>query len=168
MENHFSWPPANDFSQISKSWQQVFTSYPGCHWKEKNCSRQEWKCNCQPGNDIFKRIKIFFPLTLFLSLSLLSNIRFDLSERKSFSKVWVQCKLICHIKPLGKCIKRTLKDWAIMIIRMILSFLSSPFKTSHETGGVSKSEDQNFRSFAWCKLLWNPLNVQSESNFPQD
>ena len=47
------WPPTNNFSKNLKSW-QVFTSHPGCHGKEKTRSRQEWKCNGQPGKSTVK------------------------------------------------------------------------------------------------------------------
>jgi len=44
----FPFPSANNFSQILKLG-QVFTSYQGCHGKEKTRSRQEWECCVQPG-----------------------------------------------------------------------------------------------------------------------
>ena len=64
MENHFPVATCHRFppkfkimtcvyfiGKNSNSW-QVFTSYPGCHGKEKTRSRLEWKCNGQPGKNI--------------------------------------------------------------------------------------------------------------------
>ena len=73
------WPPANDFPQNSNSW-QVFTSEPGCHGKEKTCSRQEWKCNVQPRKLFYWLISFvywilqrFFNEILYLSSQLENN-----------------------------------------------------------------------------------------------